>query len=80
MHGWQKLWQNQNTGRYLQKDETMLLGSEQIFNPNYSTIEKIYIAMFGMPIIGLRIRARNIFSLIPKNKKYRHIFPCGYPL
>ncbi|MCP4351790.1 MAG: class I SAM-dependent methyltransferase [Desulfobacterales bacterium] len=77
MHGWQKLWQNQNTGHYLQKDETMLLGSEQIFNPNYSTIEKIYIAMFGMPIIGLRIRARNIFSLIPKNKKYRHILDAG---
>lgn len=55
----------------------MILGFEQIYNPNYSVIEKLYIAIFGMPIIGLRIRARNVFSLIPTDKLYRNILDAG---
>lgn len=55
----------------------MLLGREQKYNPNYSTLEKIYISIFGMPVVGLRIRGRNIFSLIPKNKKYHKILDAG---
>ncbi|MCI5188948.1 MAG: class I SAM-dependent methyltransferase, partial [Candidatus Electrothrix sp. AS4_5] len=55
----------------------MLLGREQRHNPTYSLPEKIYIALFGMPIIGLRIRGRNIFHLIPKNMEYRHILDAG---
>ncbi|MCI5208577.1 MAG: class I SAM-dependent methyltransferase [Candidatus Electrothrix sp. ATG2] len=55
----------------------MLLGNEQIHHPDYSLLEKLYIALFGMPIIGLRIRGRNIFQLIPKNKAYRHILDAG---
>jgi SAM-dependent methyltransferase len=55
----------------------MLLGREQIYNPNYSNFEKTYIALFGMPVVGLRIRGRNIFSLIPKGKKYRKILDAG---
>jgi SAM-dependent methyltransferase len=55
----------------------MLLGREQIYNPNYSTLEKAYIALFGMPVVGLRIRGRNIFSLIPKEKKYLKILDAG---
>jgi len=53
-----------------------LVGHEQIYHPGYSIFEKIYIGIFGMPIVGLRIRARNIFSLIPK-KKYNHILDAG---
>jgi SAM-dependent methyltransferase len=55
----------------------MLLGREQIHHPDYSLLEKIYIALLGMPIIGLRIRGRNIFHLIPKDKKYKHILDAG---
>jgi SAM-dependent methyltransferase len=55
----------------------MLIGSEQRHHPSYSGIEKLYIALFGMPIVGLRIRARNAFSLIPKNKVYKCILDAG---
>lgn len=54
-----------------------LIGQEQVHNPQYSIAEKFYISIFGMPIIGLRIRARNVFSLIPKNRKYRRILDAG---
>jgi 2-polyprenyl-3-methyl-5-hydroxy-6-metoxy-1,4-benzoquinol methylase len=30
-----------------------------------------------MPIIGLRIRGRNVFHLIPKDRKYHHILDAG---
>jgi SAM-dependent methyltransferase len=55
----------------------MFLGHEQIHHPEYSIAEKAYIALFGIPIIGLRIRARNVFSLIPKHRSYRHILDAG---
>jgi len=55
----------------------MLIGSEQIYNPSYSPIEKAYIALFGMPIIGLRIRSRNIFALIPTGRQYPSILDAG---
>jgi SAM-dependent methyltransferase len=55
----------------------MLLGKEHIHNPAYSKLEKAYIFLFGMPIIGLRIRARNIFSLIPASHNYRNILDVG---
>jgi len=51
-------------------------GHEQLFRPEYSILEKIYIGFFGMPIIGLRIRNRNILSLIPK-QTYHHILDAG---
>lgn len=54
-----------------------MLGKEQIYNPEYSIVEKVYIAAFGMPIIGLRIRARNVFSLIPKDRAYERILDAG---
>lgn len=38
---------------------------------------KAYITLLGVPIVGLRIRARNIFSLIPKNKQYKCILDAG---
>ena len=55
----------------------MLIGKEQIYKPEYSRIEKVYIFIFGMPIIGLRIRARNVFSLIPGSHRYRNILDAG---
>lgn len=55
----------------------MLLGREQIYHPGYSRLEKAYISLFGMPIIGLRIRARNVFSLIPTDRRYRNILDAG---
>jgi len=55
----------------------MFLGKEQIHHPGYSTIEKAYIALFGMPVVGLRIRARNVFSLIPKGRQYKRILDAG---
>ena len=55
----------------------MRLGLEQIHHPGYSRLEKAYIALFGIPIVGLRIRARNIFSLIPKGKAYDSILDAG---
>jgi SAM-dependent methyltransferase len=54
-----------------------MLGREQIHNPAHSLLEKAYIAAFGMPIVGLRIRARNIFSLIPKDRGYENILDAG---
>lgn len=56
----------------------MFLGKEQIYNPTLSLLEKVYVFIFGMPIIGLRIRCRNILSLISKNKKgYKNILDAG---
>jgi len=55
----------------------IFLGHEQIYNPSYSILEKAYIALFGIPIVGLRIRARNVFSLIPERRKYRRILDAG---
>ncbi|MCI5225315.1 MAG: class I SAM-dependent methyltransferase [Candidatus Electrothrix sp. AX2] len=55
----------------------MLLGREQRYHPDYSLLEKTYIALLGMPVVGLRIRGRNIFYLIPKKQKYRHILDAG---
>ena len=55
----------------------MLLGYEQIHHPDYSIVEKAYIALFGIPIVGLRIRARNVFSLIPKHQSYHNILDAG---
>ncbi len=54
-----------------------MLGKEQIYNPGYSRVEKAYICLFGMPIIGLRIRARNIFSLIPDATSFKNILDAG---
>lgn len=54
-----------------------MLGNEQIYNPDYSALEKLYILLFGVPIIGLRIRGRNVFSLIPRDRAYRRILDAG---
>ena len=53
------------------------IGHEQIYNPAYSAAEKLYISIFGMPIVGLRIRARNVFGLIPAERSYTQILDAG---
>ena len=55
----------------------MFLGREQIHHPDYAILEKAYIALFGIPIVGLRIRARNVFSLIPSGRSYKRILDAG---
>jgi SAM-dependent methyltransferase len=55
----------------------MIIGREQRYHPGRAALESAYIYVFGMPIVGLRIRARNIFSLIPKDKEYRRILDAG---
>ena len=54
-----------------------MLGAEQIYNPTLSLVEKAYIALFGMPIVGLRIRARNVLYLIPQDRTYHRILDAG---
>ena len=54
-----------------------MLGREQRHNPSYSLLERLYITIFGMPIIGLQIRGRNVFSLIPKHRQYNTILDAG---
>jgi SAM-dependent methyltransferase len=55
----------------------MMIGREQIYHPGRSALESAYIYLFGMPIVGLRIRARNVFSLIPADRQYRRILDAG---
>jgi 2-polyprenyl-3-methyl-5-hydroxy-6-metoxy-1,4-benzoquinol methylase len=55
----------------------MTLGREQRYHLGRSTMESAYILLFGIPIVGLRIRARNVFGLIPKDREYRRILDVG---
>jgi len=52
-----------------------MLGKELIYNNNLNTAEKIYIRIFGVPINGLRIRARRILPLISND--YKNILDAG---
>jgi len=50
----------------------MPFGSEIAFSPDLSPAERIYVRLFGAPILGLRIRARSILPFlecIPEPKK-----------
>lgn len=42
-----------------------LRGSELFFDPNLSSAERWYCRLFGVPIVGLRIRLRRIARLLP---------------
>lgn len=54
-----------------------LIGQEQRFHPGYSRMERAYISLFGLPVVGLRIRARNIVRLLPKDLKPLNILDAG---
>ena len=43
-----------------------LIGTELYYNPSLSTLERYYCRIFGVPIVGLRIRLRRIIPLLPK--------------
>jgi len=55
----------------------MFIGREQRYHPGRSKLEATYISLLGMPIIGLRIRARNVFSIIPQDREYHNILDAG---
>ena len=55
----------------------MFIGRELAYHPDYSPMQRVYIGLFGVPIVGLRIRARNIFSLIPGDRTYREILDAS---
>jgi SAM-dependent methyltransferase len=55
----------------------MFIGRELAYHPDYSLMQRVYIRLLGVPIVGLRIRARNIFSLIPGDRTYHEILDAG---
>ena len=55
----------------------MHIGRELAYHPDYSLMQRVYIRLLGVPIVGLRIRARNIFSLIPQDRSYHEILDAG---
>lgn len=52
-----------------------MIGRELIYSDTVSKFEKLYIRIFGVPINGLRIRARRILPLI--TEKYKRIMDAG---
>ncbi len=55
----------------------MFLGSELAHHPDFTPLQRFYIRLLGVPIVGLRIRARNVFSLIPASRNYGEILDAG---
>ena len=53
----------------------MFIGRELIHDESLSKLERLYIWLLGVPINGLRIRARRILPLIAKG--YKHILDAG---
>jgi hypothetical protein len=52
----------------------MVIGRKQRFHPHLSFFERMYIAFFGAPILGLRIRVRNVGHVISKARKRNKLF------
>lgn len=61
--------------RYSSAERTKLIGKELIYDESLSKFERFYIMLFGVPINGLRNRARRILPLI--SKKYKNIMDAG---
>ncbi|HLO30008.1 MAG TPA: class I SAM-dependent methyltransferase [Anaerolineales bacterium] len=55
----------------------MPFGSEIALTPGLSIFERWYIRIFGVPILGLRIRARTILPLLKKVGTPRRILDAG---
>lgn len=55
----------------------MPFGSEVALTPGLSSLEKMYIQLFGVPILGLRIRARTILSFLDRVGLPRRIVDAG---
>jgi len=56
-------------------DDAMPLGIELTLSDRLSAPERLYVKLFGVPINGLRIRARRVLPLI--TDKYRHALDAG---
>lgn len=54
-----------------------MIGRELSLNEAYSALERLYIRCLGVPIVGLRIRARNVLALIPRDTRYAEILDAG---
>lgn len=54
-----------------------MIGREQRFHPSYSAAERAYISLLGVPIVGLRIRARNILALLPAGLDPKEVLDAG---
>jgi SAM-dependent methyltransferase len=52
-----------------------MIGRVLAHGNNYSPLEKAYIWLLGMPISGLRIRARRILPLV--TDRYKKVLDCG---
>ncbi|MEW6717735.1 MAG: methyltransferase domain-containing protein [Chloroflexota bacterium] len=55
----------------------MPFGSEIALTPDLSPCERLYIRLFGVPILGLRVRARAIFPLLEKVGQPSRILDAG---
>jgi ubiquinone/menaquinone biosynthesis C-methylase UbiE len=55
----------------------MPFGSEIALSPGLSSLERTYIKIFGVPILGLRIRARTILPLLRELNKPQRIADAG---
>lgn len=55
----------------------MVIGREQRFHPHLSVFERLYISLFGAPIVGLRIRVRNVSRLLPKQCNPKRVLDAG---
>jgi ubiquinone/menaquinone biosynthesis C-methylase UbiE len=55
----------------------MPFGSEAALSPGLSVFERLYIQIFGIPILGLRIRARTILPLLAEIKPPHRILDAG---
>jgi 2-polyprenyl-3-methyl-5-hydroxy-6-metoxy-1,4-benzoquinol methylase len=53
----------------------MALGRDLLLSDQYSAAEKLYIRIFGVPINGLRIRARRILPLV--TAKFKNVMDAG---
>ncbi len=54
-----------------------MIGQEQRFHPSYSAAERGYISLLGVPVVGLRIRARNILALLPTGLNPKEVLDAG---
>ena len=54
-------------------------GSPLLLDPNLSSLEKAYIRVFGVPVLGLRIRARHLLPVVQRlrQRSYQTILDAG---
>ncbi|MGZ3596076.1 MAG: class I SAM-dependent methyltransferase [Syntrophales bacterium] len=55
----------------------MPFGSELALTPGLTSLERIYVRLFGAPILGLRVRARTILPFLDQIPAPRRIADAG---